>query len=393
MGSRGQAGLGPVAALAAVVAAGIAVAEAQTTASGVARAERGAAPVTTQDAPSSAWPTAPAHGPKLGGHRFVKRGAGKMYPRDGLMTELKLSAADTAGRLTYIDEVWYPRFSVRPHFHLEHSETFYVLSGQVEWTIAGETHVLGAGDLVYIPPDTPHATRVIGDQDMRTLMIYEPGGHEIHLEDEQRYTAEERKRPEVFELLRAHYDFNPTEMWKPAEAPPLPAPPARPTPGSGPRAVRPVYEAPHPVKHRFVTKAQGEAFHMDDEVSVVKLSSADTDGRYSLMDEVWKRGMAVPPHYHAAHNEVFFVMAGRTEWTVGGETQVVGPGDLVYVPAGTVHTVKVIGDEDVHMLFLYNPGGYEYVSRREFQYTPVERKLPAVQEMLRRESDFNPVGR
>ncbi len=44
------------------------------------------------------------------------------------------------------------------------------------------------------------------------------------------------------------------------------------------------------------------------------------------------------------------------------------------------------------MLFLYNPGGYEFVSRREFQYTPAERRQPAIQKMLRQESDFHPVG-
>lgn len=321
-------------------------------------------------------------------HHFVKQGAGKIYKRDLLDTELKLSAPMTEGRFTYIDEVWFPGFKVGPHFHHSHAETFYILSGRVEWTVNGETHEMGPGDLVFIPPDTVHSTRVIGNENMRTLMIFQPGGHEIHLEDEQKYTAEQRATPEILELLRSHHDYNPTDALKDVH---VAVPPPPPAPGTaGPRGVRPVRKAPYPIKQRFVLHDQGETFTPKDEISTVKLNSEDTDGRYSLLDETWKPGMSAGPHTHQWHAEVFYIKEGQVEWTVGGETQTLGPGDLVYIPPNTVHSTKVLGDKDLKVVFLYNPAGYEYYWRREAQFTPEQREDPQTRQMLEAEQDFHP---
>lgn len=77
----------------------------------------------------------------------------------------------TDGRCDFIDEIWKPGFAVRPHFHVVHSELFYLLAGQVEWTVSGETHTLAAGDAVFIPPDAVRQVHVVGTTDVRTLWI------------------------------------------------------------------------------------------------------------------------------------------------------------------------------------------------------------------------------
>lgn len=350
-----------------------------------------------QAPPAAAAPTTPpaatsGDAPQTAKHHFVKQGQGKVYPRDLVTTEAKLSGPMTDGRFNYLDEIWKPGFVVRPHFHIEHAETFYILAGQVEWTVNGETQTMGPGDVVYIPPDTVHAVKVVGSQDVRTLMIYAPGGFDDHLEEEQRYTPEQRKQPDTIATLRSHFDFNVTEMPKVAKqtagflAPPMNKPGVAPV-------IRPPQIAPQPSRHHFSLKAKGETFNPENEVSEVKLSAAITDGRYSFLDEIWKPGMAVPPHFHSAHAEIFYIVAGQVEWTVGGETQVLGAGDLVYIPPDTVHAVKVVGDKDVQSLMLYTPGGYEYHSRREAQYTAEQRKQPEILKMLREQNDFHPVTR
>lgn len=349
-----------------------------------------AAPAAADQKPVAA--ATPADGRAPAKHHFVTHNAGRMYPRDLVSTELKLTSAMTDGRLNFIDEIWKPGFKVVPHFHTEHSEAFYVLSGQVEWTVNGETHVLGAGDLVHIPADAVHSVSVVGSEDVRTLMIYEPGGYEEHLDEEQQYTPEQRKQREIIDRLRANFDFNPASpevvaAVRPASQRGAAAPPERHAGSS----VRLIALAPEPAMPHFSLRAKGETYQPENEVSEVKLSAVQTDGRYSFLDEIWKPGMAVPPHFHAEHTEVFYIVSGQVEWTVGGETQVLGPGDLVYIPADTVHSVTVVGDKDVQSLMLYNPGGYEYYWRREQQYTPDERKEPEIQRMLRAKSDFHPV--
>jgi len=322
-------------------------------------------------------------------HHFVKHGSGKVYPRDLVQSELKLSGDMTDGRYNFIDEIWKPGFVVRPHFHVEHSEIFFLLAGQVEWTVNGETHALGEGDAVFIPPDTVHAVKVMGNTDVRTLMIYEPGDYEEHLDEEQQYTPAQRKQQDVIDRMRANFDFNlagPDVLAAIRPAAAVPAAARHPAP-----SVRSVAATPQPNRPRFAFKGKGEIFTPELETSEVKLSAADTDGRFSLLDETWRPGMAVPPHFHRRHAETFFVISGQVEWTVGGETRVMGPGDLVYIPPDTVHTVKVVGNVPQRSLMLYEPGGYEYHSRREAGYTREQQNTPEVRSRLRLLNDFNPV--
>jgi quercetin dioxygenase-like cupin family protein len=41
--------------------------------------------------------------------------------------------------------------------------------------------------------------------------------------------------------------------------------------------------------------------------------------------------------------------------TVDGETQIVKSGDLIYLPAGTVHAVDVLGTENFLALVIFAP--------------------------------------
>ena len=54
-------------------------------------------------------------------------------------------------------------------------------------------------------------------------------------------------------------------------------------------------------------------------------------------------GSAVYPHEHPTH-EFYFVMSGRGVMTVADEDRDVNPGDLVYIPPDTVHSLKPISD-------------------------------------------------
>jgi len=53
------------------------------------------------------------------------------------------------------------------------------------------------------------------------------------------------------------------------------------------------------------------------------------------------------PHEHPTH-EWYFVMSGRGTMTVGDEDRAVGPGDLVYIPPDTVHSLAPTGGGAIH---------------------------------------------
>lgn len=112
--------------------------------------------------------------------------------------------------------------------------------------------------------------------------------------------------------------------------------------------------------HLFVKRDTAEMHEPSaTSVSRIMLTADQTNGRYSIIDEVFSPGMRSSPHKHAYHSETFLVLAGRMRWTVGGETDIIGPGDLVYIPPDTSHATEVLGDEPVHAIMLYEPGGFE----------------------------------
>lgn len=59
--------------------------------------------------------------------------------------------------------------------HTSSSRAFIqILSGSSEWTIAGEPRRLGAGGLLHLPPQTPHAVRADESFSMLLTLVREP---------------------------------------------------------------------------------------------------------------------------------------------------------------------------------------------------------------------------
>lgn len=146
---------------------------------------------------------------------FSFQGKRRTFEEDGVENvEVVIPNDVSEGRYNVITADWNSDFRVPSHYHKTHSETFFVVAGQVEWTVEGETHVLNAGDALYIPPNTVHSIRVVGDQQMKSLMIYEPGGYEDQADFKMNYTAEELKDPKVIARIRAAGDFNLAEPLK-----------------------------------------------------------------------------------------------------------------------------------------------------------------------------------
>lgn len=78
-----------------------------------------------------------------------------------------------AERQTMVRYVYQPGAVFPEHQHPEEQITI-VLSGHIEFTVAGETIPLGAGQAAIIPAGTPHGARVIGDQVVETFNALSP---------------------------------------------------------------------------------------------------------------------------------------------------------------------------------------------------------------------------
>ena len=58
-------------------------------------------------------------------------------------------------------------------------------------------------------------------------------------------------------------------------------------------------------------------------------------------------GESSAPHTHP-NEQWIYLMSGRLKAIVDGDEREVGPGELIYIPAGIVHSVDVLPGEDAH---------------------------------------------
>jgi quercetin dioxygenase-like cupin family protein len=66
----------------------------------------------------------------------------------------------------------------------------------------------------------------------------------------------------------------------------------------------------------------------------------------------------VEEHSHP-HEQMGMVIEGRAEFTIGGETRVVGPGDMYLMPSNVPHKVVAL-DAPVRAIDVFNPPREEY---------------------------------
>ncbi|MEM8866271.1 MAG: cupin domain-containing protein [Planctomycetota bacterium] len=89
------------------------------------------------------------------------------------------------------------------------------------------------------------------------------------------------------------------------------------------------------------------------------IRSADTDGRLSAQLSSLAAGSGNPPHVHTREVECFYVIDGEVEVSFGAESVMLATGDLVYLPAGLPHQLRVVSETPAKVLTLLAGGALE----------------------------------
>jgi quercetin dioxygenase-like cupin family protein len=83
-------------------------------------------------------------------------------------------------------------------------------------------------------------------------------------------------------------------------------------------------------------------------------------GRAMMLSLVtFEPGSLVSDHAHP-HEQMGMMISGRAEFTVGGVTKVLGPGDMWRIPGGVVHRVRAL-DAPAVALDVFHPIREDYL--------------------------------
>jgi quercetin dioxygenase-like cupin family protein len=93
--------------------------------------------------------------------------------------------------------------------------------------------------------------------------------------------------------------------------------------------------------------------------AAVRLLLDGTGAALAVDDLQAEPGTEIPTHKHQGADEELYLLAGRTDTTVGKQHFQTAPGDALRIAANAPHTMKVIGTERLRAVQVYAPAGPE----------------------------------
>jgi mannose-6-phosphate isomerase-like protein (cupin superfamily) len=218
-----------------------------------------------------------------------------------------------------------------PHYHERHTDAFYVLEGELEFTIGRETILGPAGTAVVAPPGVVHAFTNASGGRVRFLNVHAPdAGFADYI---RAATRGERAT------------FDSVDVDGPRE------------PGGG----------------TVLGPGEGTAFAVGTATSLFKATREATAGFFSLAEVTIQPGTSgPPPHSHRKLLDSFYVLEGTLTVHVDDEELDAPLGTYACAPPGVVHTFANRSSEPVRFLNLNMPGGWEDYIRDLAAVTPAD---------------------
>jgi len=139
---------------------------------------------------------------------FLPPGSGPNYDWASDHTFVKVSAADTGGHYTLMEDNLKATFALGLHLHRHHAETFYILEGLIDFHVDGAWMTAEPGACLHVPPGIEHAcTLAEGCEAGRMLMIYQPSGFDGYLAELGAMTDADFENAEKMRALELKYDI------------------------------------------------------------------------------------------------------------------------------------------------------------------------------------------
>ncbi|WNJ20268.1 cupin domain-containing protein [Pontibacter sp. G13] len=110
---------------------------------------------------------------------------------------------------------------------------------------------------------------------------------------------------------------------------------------------------------KIIGEGQGHQWTVLGDHQTIKLTGADTQGRFTLIEQFMEPGTAIPMHVHDFEDEVFQILEGELSCSIGDQLFMLGPGDTVFAPRRVPHGFQVVGDQPARTSLMVFPAGIE----------------------------------
>jgi mannose-6-phosphate isomerase-like protein (cupin superfamily) len=135
-------------------------------------------------------------------------GEGERHGVGASETVIKAGSDQTAGSFFLSETTLAPDFpGPPPHRHERLHDMFYVLEGTLTMRLGHETHELGPGSFVCVPPGVVHTFSNFSDRPVRMLNFNTPGGWENYMRDLGAAAKSGPLTAEVIGRIASGYDF------------------------------------------------------------------------------------------------------------------------------------------------------------------------------------------
>lgn len=104
--------------------------------------------------------------------------SGRVYWVVGDRYTFKLTREETNGAFSLFEFVVPPDSGSPPHRHTREDETFYIVSGSMEFYVNGTKIIAQAGDTVFGPKNVPHTFHNVGTVKTKMMVVAVPAGVE-----------------------------------------------------------------------------------------------------------------------------------------------------------------------------------------------------------------------
>jgi quercetin dioxygenase-like cupin family protein len=92
--------------------------------------------------------------------------------------------------------------------------------------------------------------------------------------------------------------------------------------------------------------------------STFKVLSEQTRGAYAILEQKIPAGHGPPLHVHRHETEIFYILEGEFEVTIGGQKISAPAGAIVVGPRDIPHTFRNVGSQDGRLLLTVIPGRF-----------------------------------